>query len=126
MRQEKLTAGVFALAELEPKLRQALLLAPYKYGAGCTDEDAVVLANYEGLAPDFTRSDSAFKDYVTGCLYLQNLIREKIKAHPQWTLLQFFKNYAPAEDNNDPTAYAAAVGKRLGVDYKTYVISNLV
>jgi hypothetical protein len=67
-----------------------------------------------------------FKDYATGWLYLQNLIREKIKAHPQWTLLQFFNNYAPAEDQNDPIAYAAAVGKQLGVDYKTFVISNLV
>jgi hypothetical protein len=69
---------------------------------------------------------AVFKDYATGWLYLQNLIREKIKAHPQWTLLQFFNNYAPAEDHNDPNAYAAAVGKRLGEDYKTFVISNLV
>ena len=42
------------------------------------------------------------------------------------TLLEFFETYAPAEDHNDPDAYAAAVGKRLGVDYKTFVISNLV
>jgi hypothetical protein len=67
-----------------------------------------------------------FKDYATGWLYLNNLVREKIKAHPQWTLLQFFNNYAPAADQNDPTAYAAAVGRQLGVDYKTFVISNFV
>jgi hypothetical protein len=80
---------------------------------------------------------AVFKDYATGWLYLQNLIREKIKAHPDWTLFEFFAGrlqqngtrvggYAPAEDNNDPTAYAAAVGKQVGADYKTFVISNLV
>jgi hypothetical protein len=58
---------------------------------------------------------AVFKDYATGWLYLQNLIREKIKAHPQWTLLQFFNNYAPAGDNNDPTAYANAVAKAVGL-----------
>ena len=69
---------------------------------------------------------AVFKDYATGWLYLNNLLREKIKAHAEWTLLQLFENYAPAADNNDPTAYAAAVGKRLGVDYKTFVIRNIV
>jgi 5-methylcytosine-specific restriction endonuclease McrA len=30
-----------------------------------------------------------------------------------------------SKPTNDPTGYAAAVGKRLGVDYKTFVIKNI-
>lgn len=35
------------------------------------------------------------------------------------TLLQFFNVYAPAADRNNPTAYASAVAKRLGVSIDT-------
>ncbi len=83
------------------------------------------LPKYEPVLRD-PQGFAIFKDYETGWLYLQNLVREKIKAHPEQTLLDFFRVYAPAEDHNDPNAYAAAVGKRLGVDYKTFVIKHIV
>lgn len=67
-----------------------------------------------------------FKDYATGWLYLQNLVREKIQSNPNQTLAAFFELYAPTSDNNDPQAYAAAVGKRLGVNYQTFLIKNLL
>jgi hypothetical protein len=83
------------------------------------------LAKYEPVLRD-PQGFAVFKDYAIGWLYLQNLVREYVRKHPDWTLLDFFKTYAPAEDHNDPNAYAAAVGKRLGVDYKTFVISKLL
>jgi hypothetical protein len=53
IRQGRLTAGVNNLQELEPKLQQAVLSIADKTGAGCTYEDAVVLANYmSGFRPD--------------------------------------------------------------------------
>lgn len=51
IRQNRLTAGVRYLAELEPKLRQAMLTIDEKRGQGTTYEDAVVLASYAGLIP---------------------------------------------------------------------------
>jgi hypothetical protein len=51
IRQERLTAGVQFLAELPSKLRQSVLTIPEKWGAGCTYDDAAVLASYEGLIP---------------------------------------------------------------------------
>lgn len=70
-----------------------------------------------------------FRDYETGWLYLQNLVREKIKAHPTWTLLDFFADpddgYAPQKDGNNPRVYKAFVANRLKVD-PTYQIKNLL
>jgi hypothetical protein len=50
------------------------------------------------------------------------LVREKIKAHPNQTLLDFFKVYSPAEDNKHPKAYAAASAS---VWVQAFTISNL-
>jgi len=66
-----------------------------------------------------------FKDYATGWLYLQNLIRLKRKNHPNWTLLDLFKNYAPQADDNDPVHYASFVAKRMGVN-SDFQLKNLV
>lgn len=67
---------------------------------------------------------AVFKDYATGWLYLRNLVKERIAAHPEWSLKDFFAVYAPASDDNDPVAYAAAVAKQLGVD-SDFLIKNI-
>ena len=48
IREERLKAGVYTLSELPEKLRDRALLMP-KVGRGCTFEDAVELAKYEGF-----------------------------------------------------------------------------
>jgi hypothetical protein len=69
---------------------------------------------------------AVFKDYATGFLYLKNLVREKISKNPDQTLLAFMEVYAPTSDGNDPVAYAANLGKNIGVDYKTFLMKNLI
>jgi hypothetical protein len=69
---------------------------------------------------------AVFKDYATGFLYLKNLVREKIHQNPDQTLLAFMEVYAPTSDGNDPVAYAANLGKNIGVDYKTFVMKDLI
>lgn len=66
-----------------------------------------------------------FKDYESGWLYLQNLVRSKIDQHPIWNFVDFFSYYAPASDGNDPEKYANFVAKRCGVGVETE-IENLV
>jgi hypothetical protein len=51
IRGNRLIAGVNALAELPPKLRQSVLLIGDKEASGATVEDAETLARYERLAP---------------------------------------------------------------------------
>lgn len=58
---------------------------------------------------------AVFKNMATGTLYLENLVKEKIHNHPRWTLSDFFENYAPSSDNNNPLLYASFVARRLGV-----------
>lgn len=67
-----------------------------------------------------------FPSMAIGFLYLENLVREKISAHPSWTILQFFQNYAPESDGNNSSLYAQFVAKRLQVDYQNYSVSNLL
>lgn len=62
IRQNRLTAGVNFLSELEPKLRQNVLLIKDKTGSGCTYEDAETLASYSSLVPGTT----AHTEYVQG------------------------------------------------------------
>lgn len=64
-----------------------------------------------------------FKDYDTGFLYLENLIKSKIAKNPNQTLFQFMCVYAPKEDGNDPAKYAQYLANRLGIteDYKMKV-----
>lgn len=66
-----------------------------------------------------------FKDYDTGFLYLEDLIRARIRQHPNWSILDLMSNYAPSKDNNNPTAYAQNLATRLEVDV-TYQIKNLI
>lgn len=64
---------------------------------------------------------AVFKDYATGWLYLTNLVKEKINKNPNETILQFFENYSPVSDGNNPTNYAAIVAKACGLTVDTSV-----
>ena len=43
---------------------------------------------------------------------------------PAMTLEQFFSKYALSSDDNDPSAYAKTIARKLGVDCKTFVSRN--
>lgn len=57
---------------------------------------------------------SVFPTYDLGWQYLLNLVRFRIIKNKDWTFIDFFNNYAPTSDNNDPHAYASFVAKRCG------------
>ena len=65
-----------------------------------------------------------FKDYSTGWLYGYNMLKNKIKNHPKWTLRDLISDHAPAEDNNPVDIYTTFVAKRLAVD-NDYLVKNL-
>lgn len=61
-----------------------------------------------------------FKTWDEGFNYLQDyvkrVIRNEHKAYPKnCTILQFFKVYAPSDDKNNPTLYAAYVARKCGL-----------
>lgn len=51
IRQNRLTAGLFFLDEVSPKLKKTLLMIKDKRGEGCVWEDANTLADYAHLSP---------------------------------------------------------------------------
>lgn len=61
------------------------------------------------------RGFAIFESYEKGWLYLQNLVKSKIGSHPEWTVIDFFENYAPSSDNNNPYKYASYVATRVGI-----------
>jgi hypothetical protein len=65
-----------------------------------------------------------FKDWNTGMLYLQNMIKGMVHAHPDRTILQFMEVYAPSSEN-DPTKYAQFIARQLAVDI-SFPMKNLV
>lgn len=71
-----------------------------------------------------------FRDYATGWLYLKNLVISRIRQHPEWTIYEFIadpiEGYSPSSDGNDPEDYADFIGKRLGVDSRTFKIEHLI
>jgi hypothetical protein len=64
IRKKRLTAGLNTLSEAPPSLHQPLLTVPEQYGAGCTYDDAVVLAKRAGLVPDFSREDNPYNRFI--------------------------------------------------------------
>lgn len=66
-----------------------------------------------------------FKDYQTGWLYGFNELKNKIKHHPEWTLLDMITDHAPPSDNNPSVIYAETVAKAVGVD-KLFPVKNIV
>jgi hypothetical protein len=64
IREGRLIVGVNTLAELSPKLKQAVLLIEDKAGSSTTVEDAETLARYARLAPGTV----GFTDYVQAAI----------------------------------------------------------
>jgi hypothetical protein len=64
IREGRLIAGLNTLQELNPKLRQSVLLIKDKVASGTTVEDAEVLASYAGLA----RTTNGFHDFVSDAI----------------------------------------------------------
>lgn len=60
------------------------------------------------------QSFAIFKDYATGYLYLQNLVKSKISVNPKQSFYAFFEVYAPSFEN-DSKHYAEVVAKACGV-----------
>lgn len=79
-----------------------------------------------GVVRKDEKNFAIFQDYETGWLYLQNLIKGKIEKHPEWSLVTFFKEYAPAVDDNDPVRYASWVAQKLSVNPFSYQIKNFI
>lgn len=67
-----------------------------------------------------------FKDWDTGFLYLENLVKGKAEQSPQQTVGQFMARYAPTSDGNNPVAYAKYITGTIGVDYLTFTMGDLL
>lgn len=61
----RLSVGLNTLSEVPLPLRQALLTIPQKYGAGCTYDDALVLAQYAGLIPGTVEHTTFVGDHIS-------------------------------------------------------------
>lgn len=57
---------------------------------------------------------AVFPTKALGRMYLENLVHFRVIKHPTWTFLDFFNDYAPAADSNDPNNYAHFVATRCG------------
>lgn len=90
----------------------------------CRYSSVGYLPMYEPVGRDHDNF-AVFKDYATGWLYLQNMIKAKIHQHPDQTILKFMEGYAPYSDGNNPKKYATFIAKRLstGTDF---LMKNLV
>ena len=58
---------------------------------------------------------AVFPTYELGWEYLESLVYHRAVLHPHWTFYDFFSNYAPNSDKNDPTHYAETVAAECGV-----------
>lgn len=58
---------------------------------------------------------AVFPTKELGRMYLENLVHFRALKHPDWTISDFFANYAPSTDGNNPTHYAAVVAHSCGV-----------
>lgn len=67
VRTERLIAGVYHLAELPLRLRNAMLLIQDKQASGALYDDAVLFARFAGLTP----GTNAFNDYVEQAISLR-------------------------------------------------------
>lgn len=56
-----------------------------------------------------------FPTYALGWQYLINMVHFMAVNHPQWTILDFFDNFAPMSDGNPTEDYAEFVATRCGV-----------
>lgn len=58
---------------------------------------------------------AVFPTKALGRLYLENMVHHRAVMHPTWTIYDFFANYAPSTDGNNPKHYAEFVAKHLNV-----------
>jgi hypothetical protein len=80
---------------------------------------SVGYASMYGKVGKDAQNFAVFRDYTTGWLYLNNLVKAKIAKHPTWSIERFFgdegEGYAPASDDNDSKRYAQVVAKAVGL-----------
>lgn len=86
---------------------------------------SVGYASIYGVVKKDKNNFAIFKDYATGFLYLENLIRSKVQKNPKLTIRTLMAEYAPTSDNNNPVAYAQNLAHRMGVDID-YPIKNFL
>lgn len=55
-----------------------------------------------------------FPTYQLGWEYLIASVHYRAAQHPHWTIIDFFENYSPKGDGNDPVTYANFVAKACG------------
>ena len=82
------------------------------------------LPKYEPVRKD-KDGFAIFPFYDVGWMYLRNHILVKAKKHPEWTLKQFFNEYAPPVEN-DTVRYASVVAAAMGVSPYTWQLKNLL
>lgn len=81
------------------------------YKGGYLPKYLPVLKDKDGFA--------IFPTYQLGWEYLQAMVKQMAKSHPNWTMLDFFNNYAPESDDNPTKKYAQFVATRCKVDIHT-------
>jgi hypothetical protein len=62
---------------------------------------------------------AVFPTFELGWEYLVASVHYRAAAHPNWTILDFFENYAPPSDNNPTEKYAQTVAAACGVPVDT-------
>lgn len=55
-----------------------------------------------------------FPTYALGWEYLMESVHHRTILHPTWTFYDFFANYSPSSDQNNPKHYAEVVAKGCG------------
>jgi len=89
---------------------------PFARNCGGIGQDELGFAVF----PTYEKGFAALKLLVTNAATGKSDIYK-----PTDTILQFFKKYAPAEDDNDPLSYATEVALKLGVPI-SFKIQHLV
>lgn len=69
-----------------------------------------------GVVKESTGGFAMFETLALGVIYGQTCITEMIQNHPNQTFLDFFKRFAPSDDDNNPELYALAAAKVFSVD----------
>lgn len=100
-------------------------IAMYEGGAGdlnhINNNPGNCVYNIDGYLPKYgdVKQHGRFAVFPTwdlGMLYLQNLTKQHIFAHPTWTIFDFFAEFfAPMSDGNNPLAYSQFVAKHVGL-----------
>lgn len=76
-----------------------------------------VLCNPKGFA--------VFPTITLGTLYLNELVHHRLVLHPTWNFYDFFSNYAPSTDGNNPKHYAEWIANYCKV-VPTTILSTLL